>query len=279
MKLKLQICLVAVFLFVSAITLNAQIKITEAMASSGTGGTNDWIELTNYGTTAVDITGWKMDDKSYAFATAVALTGVTSIPVGGSVIFLEHDNPTTAIPVFKTFWGVSLNTVAVGSYLSAGLAVGLSSTGDGAVIYNAAGVEINRVSFGASTTGKSFYWSYKADGTVVDNAVISALGTLNDTIANQVTLTSANALANIGSPGTAVVAAISTSVNNPDYKNWTLIGNKLKFDVLPTTQVEIFALTGSKIAVYEPEKEINLTLSKGLYVLRVDNKASKIIIK
>ena len=35
----------------------AQIRITEVMSSSGTGGTADWFEVTNYGTSAVTSTG------------------------------------------------------------------------------------------------------------------------------------------------------------------------------------------------------------------------------
>jgi hypothetical protein len=277
MKLKLQLCLIGSLLFAGTALLNAQIKITEAMSSSGTGGTADWFELTNTGSTAVDITGWKVDDNSFAYATALSLNGVTSIPAGKSVIFIESAAPTTDIPAFKTFWGATLDNVEIGSYTGSG--IGLSSSGDGVVVFDATGVEINRVSFGAATSGKSFYWSYKADGTVVDNGVLSAVGTISGTISHQVTITSANALGNVGSPGTAIIFPISANVNNPDYKNWTLVGNTLKFDVLPTSEVEIFSLTGSKVAKYLPEKEITLELNKGMYIVRVDDKASKILIK
>jgi len=279
MKLKLHFCLIGSLLFAGATLLNGQIKITEAMSSSGTGGTPDWIELTNYGSTDVDITGWKMDDISYTFANAVDLTGVTTIPAGKSVIFLETDAPSTDIPAFKTFWGATLTDVPVGSYPSSGKGVSLGSSGDGAIIFSASGTEIHRVTVPAATTGKSFYWSFKADGTVVDNAIVSAVGTINGTISHQVTITSANALGNVGSPGTAIIFPINANVNNPDYKNWTLVGNTLKFDVLPTSEVEIFSLTGSKVAKYLPAKEITLELNKGLYLVRVDDKASKILIK
>ena len=49
----------------------------------------DWFEVTNTGASPVDITGWKMDDNSNAFASAVAVRGVTSIPAGKSAVFLE----------------------------------------------------------------------------------------------------------------------------------------------------------------------------------------------
>ncbi len=49
----------------------------------------DWFEVTNKGTQAVDLTGWKVDDSSNAYATAVALNGISSIAPGQSVIFIE----------------------------------------------------------------------------------------------------------------------------------------------------------------------------------------------
>ncbi len=109
--------------------------------------------------------------------------------------------------------------------------------------------------------------------------MLSTVGTINGTICHQVTITSANAVGNVGSQGTAIIFPISANVNNPEYKYWTLDGNTLKFDVLPTTEFEIFALMGSKVAKYQPSKEITIELNKGLYLVRVDDKASKILIK
>lgn len=279
MKKNLHIYFVAFSIIMSITAASAQIKITEAMSSAGgTGvGAIDWFELTNIGSTDVDITGWKVDDSSYAFATSLALNGITSIPTGKSVIFMETANPGTDIPALKTLWGSSMDNVSVGSYSGSG--IGLSSGGDGVVIFKADGTEVNRVSFGAATTGKSFYWSYKADGTVVDNAVVSSVGTITGTISNQVTVTSADAIANIGSPGTAIVLPLSANVNNPDFKPWTLAGNTLKFDLLPTNDVEVFSVVGSKIATYRSAREIKLGLTKGVYILRIDNVATKITIQ
>ena len=49
----------------------------------------DWFEVTNKGATPVNITGWQMDDDSNAFASAIALNGITEIAPGESVIFIE----------------------------------------------------------------------------------------------------------------------------------------------------------------------------------------------
>lgn len=276
MRKNLHIYFMAICLIASS-AVSTQIRITEAMSSSGTGGTADWFELTNIGSTAVDITGWKVDDSSFSAATALALNGITSIPAGKSVIFIESAAPTTDIPAFKTFWGSSLDNIEVGSYT--GSAIGLSSSGDGVVIYNAADAEINRVSFGAAITGKSFYWSYNSTGTVVDNGVVSSVGTITGTLSNQVTITSTNVLANIGSPGSAIVLPLNAGTLNPNMKPWRLEGKTLKFDVLPTQNVEIYSLTGVKVFSHESAREISLNFKQGIYILKVDGKATKITIR
>lgn len=143
------------------------LRITEAMSN---GDTADWFELTNYGDSAATITGYQMDDNSYNVANSVALTGVTSIDPGESVVFVE--GTATTASVFKTNW--SLGAVRKVGYYS-GVAVGLSSSGDGVTIFtnNSAngGAELSgpfsgliRVSFGAATSGTSFSWSYDASG-------------------------------------------------------------------------------------------------------------------
>jgi hypothetical protein len=260
-------------------TIFSQVRITEVMSNSGTGGTADWIELTNLGSTAVDITGWKVDDNSFLFTAALDLTGITTIPAGKSVIFMETAAPLTDIPAFKAFWGSSVNNITVGSYTGSG--IGLSSTGDGAVIFKADQTEVTRVSFptAANTSGKSFYFSYNADGSIVDNAVVSVLGTINGTLSNQVTLTSTNALGNIGSPGTAIVLPLNASTINPSMKPWRLEGRTLKFDVLPTQKVEVYSLTGLKVSSHDSAREIKLEMKQGIYILKVDGKATKITIR
>jgi hypothetical protein len=177
---------------------HAGIVITEVMSSSGTGGTPDWIEVTNDGSSAVSLTGWKMDDGSFNIAAAVALSGITSIGAGESVIFIESAGG-AGIGSFRTFWG-GLTNVQVGYYSGSG--VGFSSGGDGACLFNNFGVNVNQVSFGAATTGSSFFWGWDAQGSIDPNysAVVSTVGT----IGTQVGFVSANVLGNIGSLGTAI---------------------------------------------------------------------------
>ena len=76
-----------------------KVLITEvAPWSSGSSPVGaDWFELTNYGATAVDLTGWRMDDNSQSFAGGATLNGIASIAPGETVIFIETANPNTAI--------------------------------------------------------------------------------------------------------------------------------------------------------------------------------------
>lgn len=184
------------------------IRITEVMSSSGTGGTADWIEVTNYGTSAVSMVGMRMDDNSYSFAASVALLGVTSLAAGESAIFFENTAPTAPIAAFQSYWS-GLSGVQVGYYNGSGAGVSFSSGGDAAVIFSSTGTEISlRAAFGPATTGSSFYWGYDATTGAFDanyvgvnNAgLVSTIGT----IGTQVTGLSSGTPTNTGSLGTAI---------------------------------------------------------------------------
>ena len=213
-------------LAVSSTTAAAPIlRITEVMSSSGPGGTVDWFEVTNYGDTVADITGYRMDDNSFSFAASVPLNGVTSIAPGESVIFLESSLG-AAIAGFLTFWDLG-EAPQIGYYSGSG--VGFSSNGDGVVVFDASGAEVTpRTNFGAATTGKSFYWAFTPDGEAVatESGKVSADGLLD----GQSTSTTTGAVPNTGSPGTAatiVPAEISTLY-------WTANGTALGGDGLWT---------------------------------------------
>ena len=87
----------------------------------------DWFELTNSGTSAVDITGWKMDDNSNSFASSVALNGITSIAAGESVIFIEGGAAQVTAFVNTWFGGVLPAGLQIGTYTGSG--IGLSTSG------------------------------------------------------------------------------------------------------------------------------------------------------
>lgn len=196
------------------------IRITEVMSNStvtnlaGSIFNGDWFELTNYGDTNVDISGWKMDDNSFSFSTSVALNGITSVGIGESVVFIEN-SAGDKVADFKTFWGLG-STMQVGSYGGSG--VGLSSAGDGVVVYSSDGTEINRVSFGAATNNRTFFWSYDNAGVLgtAASGIVSVSGS-----GGAYTTTAGGTAANVGSPGSAVTLATIPNLY------WTANGSSL----------------------------------------------------
>lgn len=198
---------------------SASLRITEVQSNSGVGGTPDWFEVTNYGSSLVTMTGYKMDDNSFTIANAVELFGVTGLAPMESAVFLESAAGAD-IAAFRTYWGNATLPVQIGFYSGSG--VGFSSTGDAVVVYDAAGNEVTpRTSFGNATGngGATFYWSYNPAGDFVlgtqSNGAVSTVGTIpgeNGGI-SQVTYLSATTLPqNTGSPGTAAVVPEPSTV-------------------------------------------------------------------
>jgi uncharacterized protein YjiK len=153
----------------------------------------DWFEVTNVSDNPVTITGWKVDDSSAAFATALDLNGITTIAPGESVIFVEGSAVTT--DNFKTNWfGASPPSgLQVGYYSGSG--IGLSTGGDGVNLFNSGGALQASVSFGAADVASPFQ---TFDNTVaLNNSTISQLSVAGVNGA----FTAANSAVEIGSPG------------------------------------------------------------------------------
>lgn len=175
---------------------SAAIVITEVHPSGSGNSTyaEDWFELTNTGAVAVDITGWRVDDGSSAFATSHPLTGITSILPGQSVVFHEGEadgSDHAAIQAsFKNAWfgGAVPVGFTMGGYGGSGL--GLSTSGDGVSIFDSVGTLMFSVTFGASTNGVTFDNTAGASG---------AIGTLSSIGVNGAFLSVAGN--EIGSPG------------------------------------------------------------------------------
>ncbi len=192
--------LMAALVAASAIPAHAAIQITEvAPWSSGNSPVGkDWFELTNTGAAAVTLTGWKMDDDSASFASAAALSGITSIAAGESVIFIEGGNSTINASFLNTWFGANAPAgLQIGSYSGSG--VGLSTGSDAVNIFNNAGVLQASVSFGASPTGTFATFDNAAglSGTTISQ--LSAVGVNGAFVA-------VNDVNEIGSPG--AIAAV-----------------------------------------------------------------------
>ncbi len=198
--------------------------------SSNTAYSADWFEVTNTGTSAVNITGWQVDDNSNGTG-KLALRGVTSIPAGKSAVFFEGvaDGSTdaTIIANFCTAWFGSATPPTgflIGAYGGAG--VGLSSGGDSVNLFDAAGNLVTGVAFGTSTTGVTFD-NYAGIGsnalplpTISNASVVGVHGAY----------LSSSSPAETGSPGTTGKVLITevapwSSSNSPVAADWFEVTN------------------------------------------------------
>ena len=197
----------ALALLLAAGSAQAQIAVTEvAPWSSGNSPVAaDWFELTNLGSSDVNITGWKFDDSSNTFASAAALLGVTTIAPGESVVFIEGASANAAF--VATWFGASAPAgLQIGRY--AGSGIGLSTSGDAVNIFDAAGAPVTGVGFGASPAVAPF--------ASFDNAAGQAgvtLGTLSVAGINGAFVAAAGN--EIGSPGSVGVV--------PEPGTWALL--------------------------------------------------------
>ena len=198
MKKSLKMIAISI-LSMATINAYAAVAITE-VAPWGSSATTtpyatDWFELTNFGTSAINITGWKMDDNSNSFASSIALTGITSIAAGESVIFTE--NPAT-ISFLNTWFGSNVPTgLQIGNYTGAG--VGLSATADAVNIYNNLGALQANVTFGAADAVAPFQTFDNAAG--LNNVAIATLSTVGTNSAFAAVNPLNISTVQIGSPG------------------------------------------------------------------------------
>lgn len=201
-------------------TAEAALIISEVAPAGSSTSINsynaDWFELTNTGAAAIDITGWKVDDNSNAFASAVALRGVTSIAAGQSVVFIEGNtsgsNDATIQAAFKTFWfgGLVPAGFVIGGYGGSGIGLS-SSAGDAVNIFDAGGSRVTGVQFGAIADGISLDNTVGTGSTTLPLPTISTLSAVGVNNAFQSFATGgAQSLHEIGSPG--VVPEPSTIV-------------------------------------------------------------------
>lgn len=179
----------------------AQLRITEVMgqASAGTASTlnGDWWELTNFGSSPVNLLGYQWADSEDALPSSDSnfFPDFTLNP-GQSVIILEEDGYSK--DAWRTMWGIS-SSVAIlteddmvddatpeGDTFS-----GFSSSGDTVNFYSPAGTLLDTYSFGAITRGVTF--EINSDGT---NLGLSVIGENGAVLASN---------GDIGSPGIAVV--------------------------------------------------------------------------
>jgi hypothetical protein len=180
-----------------AITVAGAMRITEFMYnSSGTGG--EYVEFTNIGGTAVDMSGWSFDDNS-RLAGSQSLSAFGTVQPGESVIITELSAAT-----FRTLWNLCATVKVIG-----GSTNGLGRE-DEINLYNATNTLIDRLTFGDQTyspgsirtTGKGGWVS--ATGLGMNDITKWTLSGTSDSEASYSSTTP-----DIGSPGKSTLATVS----------------------------------------------------------------------
>jgi hypothetical protein len=241
---KLYAALVAGALVAAAHSASASVVITEVdpFGSNGSDGySEDWFELTNTGTSSVNIAGWTMVDNHAAsnsttpYVTgatisianvstskpAAALTlanGSTTLAAGQSAIFLEDPALTasataTLISSFETAW--------FGSKTPAGLLVGTYNDGSGAnfgLSQSSPGDMVNIFNGSSATATLEASVAFSADPSANVMATFQNEAGLNDTTITTQSVAgvdgafvSASGL-EVGSPGTISAVPLPDSV-------------------------------------------------------------------
>jgi uncharacterized protein YjiK/phosphodiesterase/alkaline phosphatase D-like protein len=170
----------------------------------------DWFEVTNIGSAAQSLAGWSMDDDSSTPGVA-PLNGIDSIAPGESVVFIELLPGHTAAGDAANFRNIWFGAnpppnLKIGSYVGSS-GVGLGAGGDQVNLFDGPSKKAG-VTFGASTTGKTFDNAAGLNYNGTTNATISTLS-INGVNGAFVAATHST---ETGSPGT-IGAAATTEVN------------------------------------------------------------------
>ena len=218
----------------------------------------DWFELTNTGSSAVNIAGWKFDDSSNLFSSSVFLSGITTINAGESVIFIEGATPN---PTFLTNW-FGANPPAnlkIGNYSGSG--IGLSTSGDAVNIFNAAGVIQASVTFGASPAASPFTTFDNA--ALLQNAAIatqSAVGVNGAfSVINNLSVTE------VGSPGAIANPIVPPSIKISQIQGASQV-SPLVGQVVSRVAGIVTAVDSNGFYFQDPNPDNDIATSEGILV-------------
>lgn len=117
--------------------------LAQPVVSQGSTSTtaNEWVEVYNGSSTAVDLFEWKIKDA--ATATDTIATTTLMLPSGGYLIITN--STTTA-----DFWSFPLGTLVV--YLKGPIGSGLNDGGDALYLYDASGAVVDAMSYGTNAS-------------------------------------------------------------------------------------------------------------------------------
>jgi hypothetical protein len=148
--------------FTLTVTTKPRLVVTEAMSSeakNGQGSTldhEDWWELSNLDTFAVNLRGFRLDDNSASLAYAFTFTNEVTIQPGESIVFVED----MSADAFRTWWGPAALPPDLKIITYSGSGLGFDNAGDAINLWNAVATadtdKVASVALGTATRGVSF---------------------------------------------------------------------------------------------------------------------------
>jgi predicted extracellular nuclease len=170
----------------AAATAHAGLYITEWMYKGGSnGGSGEFVEFTDVGSTAVNLNGWSEDD-SHETPGTHDLSAFGTVQPGESVILTE-DDPTD----FRTYWGLS-SSVPVITYSNP---IDDLGNGDEINLYDASNQLVDQLTYGKTPNTNNVSGNIPLADLGKNDAADAVLSTVGDIYGSY------NANGTIGNPG------------------------------------------------------------------------------
>ncbi len=254
--------------FIFPIPVTYDLAITEIMASSNDPNTlisDDWFEITNYGSSAVELGGFSWDDNSWLPGTVVFPSMV--IAPGEAIVVAQIDSVNE--PAFRSAWNLGpWVQVLVNEDFTIGQP-GFSSSGDGVALFDTSStpIEICRAEFTLALAG--FSVEFDTACTYLGNSTVGVRGAYASTGSD------------VGSPGNQSIGFSENSLRVGFSPNPTSGLVAIRMPSVGEYHIVLRNLNGQILVnqvVNSDHAEINLSgLARGMYLVDVVSEAGHAI--
>lgn len=252
--------------FIYPVPVTYDLAITEVMPSSNDANSainEDWFEITNYGSTTVDLAGFSWDDNSWNPGTVVFPN--VSIAPGEAIVVAQIDSANEA--AFRAAWNLGPWVQVLVNQDFAVAQPSFSASGDGVVLFDtsATAIEVCRAEYTVALAGYSV--EFDTACTYLGNAAVGVRGAYASTGSD------------VGSPGNQSVGLSEGMLNVGMRPNPTNGLVQIQLPGVATYQILVRNLNGQILAaqqVNDSHAEINLnSLARGMYLVEVVSEAGR----
>ncbi len=252
--------------FIYPVPVTYDLAITEVMASSNDANTtisDDWFEITNYGSTSVNLGGFSWDDNSYLAGTVVFPN--VSVAPGEALVVTQIDSANEA--AFRSAWNLGPWVQVLFNEDFATAQPGFSANGDGVALFDSSAtpIEICRAEYTAALAG--FSVEYDTACTYLGNAAVGVRGAYTSTGGD------------VGSPGNQSIGLEERGLRVSMHPNPTTGLVTITLPSEGSYSVTVQNLNGQILAnqtVGAASAQINLSgLARGIYLVVVQGETGQ----